>query len=218
LEVPAGRGRTDRAREGKGSGENPRFYLQLKQWRQKTAEREGIEAPRLMSQRVLLRMASLLPCTLKEMEAIKGFGKKKTNAYGREILGLVIAYRRDQQMEVPGQALIDLATAPEVKISSREASYEMFISGKSVADIARLRSMAVSTIESHLAFFVGNGTLSPERLIDKQKLDRLLHFFSASESRALGPAKEAFGDEVSYGELRIALAFIDYIAGQEGQE
>ncbi|MFN8206936.1 MAG: helix-turn-helix domain-containing protein [Bacteroidales bacterium] len=218
LDQSSGRSRPERSRESRGSGEHPQFYLILKKWRQQTAEKEEMEAPRLMSQRVLLKISSALPCTLKELESIKGFGRKKTNAYGREIIGLVIAYRREKQMDIPGQALIDLASAPEVKISSREASYEMFMAGKSVNDIASLRSMAVSTIESHLAYFVGIGTLSPERLIDKHKLSRLQHYFSSAENRSLGPAKEAFGDEVSYGELRIALAYIDFLAGQGGLE
>ena len=42
----------------------------------------------------------------------------------------------------------------------------MFQKNLTIAEIARMRGLVTSTIEGHLAFFVENGTLAIDRLID----------------------------------------------------
>ena len=66
-------------------------------------------------------------------------------------------------------------------------------------------SLSLTTIEGHLAYFVGTGRLSLEQLILPEKAARIAAYFQSHPYQGLTSAKEALGNEVSYGELRYVL-------------
>ncbi|TWI86952.1 helix-turn-helix domain-containing protein [Chitinophaga japonensis] len=86
--------------------------------------------------------------------------------------------------------------------SSRRGSLELYLEGKSVTEIAGLRQLAASTIESHLAQCVGAGELELERFVPKEKVDRILPLVSELGLTATGPIKQRLGDIVTYAEIR----------------
>lgn len=61
----------------------------LRDWRRARASRDGLAAYRVLTNRSLLEIAENNPTTLEGLQAIKGMGQKKCQAYGNEILGLL---------------------------------------------------------------------------------------------------------------------------------
>ncbi len=71
--------------------------------------------------------------------------------------------------------------------------------------MAALRGLTLTTIEGHLAHFVGTGILSLDRLMEPEKAARIAAYFQSNPYQGLTPAKEILGENVSYGELRFVL-------------
>jgi hypothetical protein len=97
---------------------------------------------------------------------------------------------------------------------SAETTLELFGQGCSVEEIAGLRSLAYTTIETHLAACVAAGRLNVERLLDRDKLGKIMAASAAVGSTRLKDIMAVLGDEFSYGDVRYALAAM----GRDGEE
>ena len=107
----------------------------------------------------------------------------------------------------------DEGEAPRLKekVDTRKVTFDLFMSGKPLAEIASERRLAQSTIEAHLAHFITKGTIGIDRFLTPDKVSRIREFFLAQENRGLTPAKIHFGEEFSYGELRMVVAHMAYV-------
>lgn len=94
----------------------------------------------------------------------------------------------------------------EQKKNTREISFEMFQEGKTVEEIAELRSLAVSTIENHLSCFVKNGKIDVTQFIDEIKNKQIKKVAEALETLHMKEIKSKLGDEFTYSDIRFALA------------
>lgn len=92
------------------------------------------------------------------------------------------------------------------KIHTVDATLALFNEGYSVEEIARLRSLAYTTIETHLAKCVGDGRLEAGRVLEKKKMEQILAASRAVGSTRLKDIMAVLGDEFSYGDVRFALA------------
>ena len=68
---------------------NKDVYDRLRLWRKERSDTEGIPAYCIMHTKTLVEIANTLPSTPRELAAIKGFGKNKTQKYGVEVLEIV---------------------------------------------------------------------------------------------------------------------------------
>ncbi|TWV97405.1 hypothetical protein FEF09_22010, partial [Chitinophaga pinensis] len=57
---------------------------------------------------------------------------------------------------------------------SRRGTLELYLAGKSLAEISAERGLALSTVESHLADCVANDELQVNRFVDEKKLAMIL--------------------------------------------
>ena len=94
----------------------------------------------------------------------------------------------------------------EIKPNSREQSYHLFQEGKSLKEIAAERSFAISTIESHLAYYVVRGLIDVSKFVDELKVKQIIEAFKKLDTLKLGAVKEYLGSGYSYGDLRFVLA------------
>ncbi len=94
----------------------------------------------------------------------------------------------------------------EPKILSRDETLELFKSGKSIDEIAVERNLAISTIESHLSYFVRRGLLDVNQLVDPEKIEMILEAAKTLKTNSLGAIMAVLGSEFTYGDLRFVLA------------
>jgi DNA polymerase III delta prime subunit len=98
------------------------------------------------------------------------------------------------------------------KGESQRLSLRLFREGKTIAEIAKERNFAVSTIEGHLTDFVKTGELSVTELVPEEKraviLPRIQAIVSGTDT-TLSSIKEQLGDGYSYVEIKAVLN--DYI-------
>jgi tRNA uridine 5-carbamoylmethylation protein Kti12 len=184
----------------------PEFYMQMLSWRKSKAEELNVEIARIIPQKTLLEIAQNLPATVTELKSVKGMGGKKMTQFGREILKLVISHRQEKGLELPIEAEKEVKKAG---LTTQQQSFELFKSGKSVAEIAHERSFAISTIEGHLAQFVSSGELNIERLVDPDRIAAISKFFREHKTKSLGEAHSSLGDDYSYGEIKLVAASLE---------
>lgn len=95
----------------------------------------------------------------------------------------------------------------EKRERSDKISFEMFSSGKTVAEIARERSLTVSTIEGHLMDYVAGGIIDIFQLVSEEKVSKVLKLAEEMEIPATGTIKDRYGEGISYNEIRLVLAY-----------
>ncbi len=93
--------KTVKASETIGSSAPPKFYGQLKAWRDRLADSLDLPGHRLLPLRTMKEIAANLPATRPALLSIKGMGEKKVKSYGAEILKMTISYRRENNLELP---------------------------------------------------------------------------------------------------------------------
>jgi hypothetical protein len=85
-------------------------------------------------------------------------------------------------------------------------SFDMFISGKSIMEIAIERNMAEGTIESHLSHYVSIGLLDAKKFVSPEKMHAIIEKAKTMDPLLFGPLKQALGDDFSYSEIRFTIA------------
>jgi hypothetical protein len=110
-------------------------------------------------------------------------------------------------MPVNVDEINDESRAKPQKGETYRASLQMFKEGNDIATIARTRGLAVSTVEGHLARFVGTGEIEIEKLVSKQKIDIILRVISETEKGTAADLKQRIGESCSYGEIRAVMQY-----------
>ncbi|HEU4471256.1 MAG TPA: helix-turn-helix domain-containing protein [Flavisolibacter sp.] len=87
--------------------------------------------------------------------------------------------------------------------SSQLISLQLFREGKSLAEIASIRNMAISTIESHMAAFVATGELAADALVHPEKIDAICKVIDESGVTGAGAIKHKLGENYSFHEIRV---------------
>jgi uncharacterized protein YpbB len=176
----------------------------------------GIPVYMVFSQKALVELVNYLPTDSFSLQLINGMGAKKIEQFGADILQIIQHYCNENNIEKGEIPLknIPLKKKKEPKPDTKKASYELFKSGKPIAEISRERGFAQSTIESHLAHYVGLGELDVTQILSKEKLEKIVTYFKTTENKNFGEAKVFFGDEVSYGEIRMALSYLESLSGR----
>lgn len=184
----------------------PEFYTMLKKWRDEKAHVLNVEIRRVLPQKTLHEIVQTLPASRTELKAVKGMGGTRMQQFGKEILELVFAFRRQKGMDLPVEAEKEVKQAG---LSSQETSFELFKSGKTIPEVATERGMAVSTIEGHLAQFVGTGELQLDQLVDPQKSKAILKYIEEHKPRGMNDIRAGLGNDFSYSEIRFVIKHLD---------
>ena len=75
-------------------GEADRALMnRLREWRKDKADREGIPVFLIATNQHLLDIARMAPKTLEGLRQVRGFGRKRTERHGLEIVGIVKSFR-----------------------------------------------------------------------------------------------------------------------------
>jgi hypothetical protein len=194
------------------SNEHPQLYRALKQWRKNKADELNIPAYIIMQQKTLYDLIHYLPTNLNSLSTIKGFGKQKTKKFGDEIIEIIHSFCMEQVI-VDTTKEKDITKAEKIeKPNTKQLSFELFKAGKNINEIAKERGMSTTTIEGHIAHYVGTGEVNIHDLVSTNKIDIISDYFISTENTQLRPAKEILGDDFSYAELRYVLKHLEYKA------
>src|SRR6267154_1100801 len=167
----------------------------LREWRRNLARDLGIAAFIILHDSALDALCARKPSTLGELRGISGFGDKKVQSYGKEILAALQRFKEGVRASTDWHAK-----------ASRPANetLQLLEQGRSFEEIAQIRRRKVSSVEALVADLIASGEAEfrPEWLsagIYAQIASAIEQF----GQERLKPVKEALPEEISYGQIRL---------------
>ena len=181
------------------------LYAQLRAWRSRIAKELDTELYTIIPNKPLKLIAQEKPVTMQALKEIEGMGPKRVKAYGAEILDIVLRFLGQD----PEKADIgDLAKVPTKRTNG--ATYfqtkDMAEQGMNIEAIAKTRGLAVSTILSHLTYWVEQGSFPASQFVSNEKIAEIRDYFEATGDPKITTARDVLGDDYQFGEIRMVLA------------
>lgn len=195
---------------------HPALYYQLKKLRDAICSKKNLPIYFVASSKTLEEMTTYLPQTLEELEQIRGFGKSKVETYGNEFLSIIKEYSLENRLsshileKTPKRKRKETKDIKAQKGDTRTETFKLYKEGKTVSEIAAQRNLTPQTIEGHLAYFVFRGEVKIEELVSREKIILIEPLVKGFEGGSVTPIKEKLGDGISYGEIRLVIAWNDW--------
>lgn len=174
------------------------LFLQLKLWRELAAESEEVAIYQIFKYESLFDICEKLPVSKKQLKEVKGFGPKRIKNYGDEIINIVKEYCEKNSIE-PG--VDPEPKAP--KINTAEVSFNMFVQGLDIEEIAKNRNLKPQTIEVHLGKYVAEGVLDIFDIIPEQKVTLIIEKLKEYPNKHYSELKAILPENISYSQIKI---------------
>ncbi|GAB4017740.1 helix-turn-helix domain-containing protein [Spirosoma koreense] len=176
------------------------LYGALMKWRNDLAGEHNTSGYMILPQKTIAELARIRPTTTAELLAIKGFGKTKVKQIGSELVALIQDFT-----ERSARATKEKKPKP-AKGDSDAATLALFRSGKTIAEVATERGLAVSTVEGHVARCIRRGELAAEDVLPADKVAAIRSYAETHQPSGIGEIMQALGNSVTYNEIR----FVQY--------
>jgi ATP-dependent DNA helicase RecQ len=192
------------------NGDYERSLLQsLKDVRKQIAAEEGVPPYMILSDATLMEIAMYLPHSRDEFSRINGFGQVKLERYEREFREVVIDYCDTHQLN----SRISMKSAKPIRkerpardSDTKQKTLELFNKGIGIEKIAAMRELTVSTIETHLSFYIQSGKLEIADVLSEDQIAAIKNAMTRTDSTMVSSIKERLGEEYTYGQIRMVLA------------
>ena len=197
---------------------HPDLYRKLLLLRDEICNEEQMPVYMVANSKTLTDLSNFLPGNEEELMHIKGFGEARVEAFGRQFLKLINAYKTEHGLQsnlpVKGKKKSKKSSAEKEDrkkegddMKSADKTFQLFEEGLSPEQIARQRGLGLSTIQSHLTPFIANGKLSIDKLVDQQTKQLILDALEDFEfTKGLKMVKDKLPEHISYAEIRYVLA------------
>jgi hypothetical protein len=192
---------------------HPVLYYQLKSLRDTICSKKNLPIYLVAGSKTLEEMTTYLPQTMEELEQIKGFGKTKAEAYGKDFLSIINEYAAENGLSSRISEITPKRKRREPKQQkpdTKSETFRLFREGRTVIEIANERNLTVQTIEGHLAYYVQNGLIKINDLVSREKIVLIEPAANDFNGGPIAALKEKFGSAVTWGELRLVLAWVEY--------
>ena len=188
--------------------EHSELYESLRQWRHVAAIAEDISHYQIFTQKSLFDMCDMLPLTSQQLTKVNGMGKVRVKKYGAEILEIIKEYcqKKDLDVDIPEE----LAFEEPKKVNTKQVSFGLFNESKTIPEIAEIRGLTISTIESHLSYYITLGDICLEELLSNDKASELKELIENAKLENVNELFYKLGKKYTYGEIRMALCDINY--------
>ncbi len=81
--------------------------------------------------------------------------------------------------------------------------------GHPVEQIAALRNLSPSTIAGHLAFYIQQGKIPVEQLMNASRISIIQQAIEKVGGNILTPVKDLLGEDYSFNEIRYVMAYME---------
>jgi len=192
---------------------HPVLHQRLRKLRDNICSKADLPIYIIAGTNTLDEMSRYLPQTLGEIRKISGFGDAKTEKYGQQFLDIILEYCGEKglasliQEKNPKKERKAESGEKKKKIDTKAESFKLYKEGKKLDEIAKERSLTQQTIEGHLAHYISIGEINIEELISKEKISLIESHTKEFEGGRITTIKEKVGNKVSFGEIRLVLAW-----------
>ena len=199
---------------------NPVLHQRLRKLRDNICSKADIPIYIVAGTNTLDEMARYLPVNLTELRKISGFGDAKTEKYGQKFLDIIIEYCNEKNLssliheKIPKRERKTGEFEKKNKVDTKAESFRLYKEGKRVEEIAKERNLTQQTIEGHLAHYVSIGEININELVSREKVLLIEPIAKALSGKSLTPIKEKLGGEISFGEIKLVIAWLGFKENQ----
>jgi len=169
----------------------------LRAWRRTTAKRQSVPAYVVMHDTSLEELCRVRPKSLFELRAVTGFGERKVEHYGEQILEALADFDRGSRAVEPSGR----------KSTPAEETLRLLAQGKTFSEIAKLRERQLGTVVGTVANLVENGDLAFEDTwVDEEKRIQIEAACARLGTQWLKPLKESVSADITFEEVRLVVA------------
>ncbi|MGM0634821.1 MAG: DNA helicase RecQ [Bacteroidota bacterium] len=179
----------------KKATQKTKLFEQLRQLRHQIALEENIPAYLVFNDATLKEIEKELPETEAQFMSINGVGMHKMETYGEEFIQLVKSFKKKKK----------------TKKHTTAVTFELLQQGKNISEIANERQLKETTIFSHLAQLIQKGKpILIDDYIDSYTMKKIQKAHAEiNDATALKPYFDFLKEEIDYGKIRLALAYIE---------
>ena len=147
-------------------------------------------------------------------------GDKNTAKYGDEILSIVKDYMpgtdlwaTSEKTSFAKENILESSEEKNEEKGKQEPAYQvtlqLFLTGKTVPEIAKIRERTIATIENHLIYCLRQKLIPISSLVSDETLETIGRFIAQHDFRKLSEIKAGLNDRFSYTEIKYVTAYLD---------
>ncbi len=189
------------------------LFDRLKEFRTLEAKVREVPPYMIFGDRTLREISSCFPQSLDQLQMMSGMGEKKLERYGENLLAIIKPYceEHEKKFSKPDGGSIK---KPKIKKKknlavggTRLETFRLLQENNSLEEIAKIRELNVSTIESHVSDLISEGKITDiTPFVNSERKTKILNAISEAKGIGLNPIKAIVGEEVSYGQIKMVLA------------
>ena len=192
---------------------HPVLHQRLRALRDNICSKADLPIYIIAGTNTLDEMSRYLPQTLAEIRKISGFGDAKTEKYGQQFLDVILDYSGEKKLSSlihekdPKKEKKTGVGEKSKRIDTKAETFKLYKKGKRVGEISKERKLTQQTIEGHLAHYVSLGQININELVSQEKIFLIEPLTKEFEGGSITTVKEKLGNKVSFGEIRLVLAW-----------
>jgi ATP-dependent DNA helicase RecQ len=160
----------------------------------------GVAAFVVLHDTALDALCAARPTTLQALRTVSGFGDKKVERYGQEILDALQRFCKGERASNDWHAA---ASHP------REDTLQLLGEGRTFEEIAQIRGRKVSSVVDMVAKLMEDGEVKFEaKWLSAERYAQIAAAIQQFGKERLKPVKEAVPEEITYGEIRLVAAHL----------
>jgi len=212
LDIPAVKAHPAKSIEDtSGIIEQQALFTRLREWRNEKAKELALPHYMILPQKTMLTLANYMPQSMRALKQVKGMGTKKSEKFGEELLEIIVSYCKKENIEPPAEELTEKKTPKKKKEDTKKTSFDLYKEGKTIQQIADERNLSTTTIEAHLAHYVGTGEIPVNKFVSQEITDLISGHFNGDDDLKISPVKAALGDKVSWSDIKFVASHLRYI-------
>ncbi|WP_102274348.1 DNA helicase RecQ [Cytobacillus massiliigabonensis] len=191
--------------------ENSDLFATLRALRKKLADQEKVPPYVVFADTALREMSQYYPTAKDEMLRIKGVGQMKYEKYGvffiEEIKNYMAENKIEMEKRIPEEEQgTPLKNQDKSDVPSYLQSYQFYMDGMSINEIAKARNFSPITIQEHIlrAFREGQ-EINWQEIFDDQTEALILDAVQKVGTEKLKPIKEELPEEIDYFSIKAVL-------------
>jgi ATP-dependent DNA helicase RecQ len=170
----------------------------LREWRRNTSKEQGIPAFVVLHDSALEDLCLVEPSNLQELRRVSGFGDKKVQMYGKQILEAIQNFRQGQRADSNWKAKPSRPAEETIKLLAEGRTFE---------EIAQIRQRTLRAVVSLVADLIERGDAKFQaRWMAPERYNRIAAACQELGMDRLKPLKEALPAEIPYEEIRLVIA------------
>jgi len=176
----------------------------LRSLRKQISEKQNVPPYVIFHDSTLQEMSKIFPVDRQSMLAINGVGENKFEKYGSQFIEVISKYANERGI-VPTTAK-PAAVPTSEGVASHLVTYEMFLEGKPLKEIAQQRELTLQTVQNHMVRCWQEGReVDWDKFISSRHEELILNTVKRLGAQKLSPVKEALPKEIDYFTIKAVI-------------